>query len=172
MQVLGLLHDQLRVLTAWLQTDEATCRYRGALLQCTYNNIALWRSPEPTGKCRLCASMGRGRRQAQDVFVQPQQQPTLGFGAGVERADVRFQRGCCTPACFTFWVNKVWKSVEGLNAGRWNVAHGGRTEVEMSSRRWMHACKIWELHVKMDSVCLKCEQNQIKINQSSVSELS
>lgn len=105
---------------------------------------------------------GEGRRQAQDVFVQPQQQPTLGFGAGVERADVIFQRGCCTPACFTFWVNKVWRSVEGLSATRWNVAHGGRAEVERSSRRWMHACKIWELHVKMDSVCVWTKSNEKK----------
>lgn len=40
-RVLGLLRDQLRILSAWLQRDEATCRYRGALLQRTYNNIAL-----------------------------------------------------------------------------------------------------------------------------------
>lgn len=64
---------------------------------------------------------------------------------GVERADGIFQRGCCTPACFTFGLTRC----ESLQRGghcpkgyyRWNVAHGGWTAVERSRRRWMHAWK-------------------------------
>lgn len=101
-QVLALLReDQLMNLAAWLQTNKVVCWYRAALLWCTYNNIALWRSPERTGKCRLCASGGGG------VFVQPPTTARAGVWCrGVERADVIFQRGCCTPACFTFGLTR------------------------------------------------------------------
>lgn len=49
----------------------------------SYNNIALWRSPERTGKCCLCAASGWGTGVAGGwggLFVQPQQQPSDGVG--------------------------------------------------------------------------------------------
>lgn len=84
----------------------------------SYNNIALWRSPERTGKCCLCAPAGWTGWWWGGLFVQPQQQPTLGerrAGQGGARQwwDVGrggVQKGRGTPACATFGVNKVWKS--------------------------------------------------------------
>lgn len=45
----------------------------------SYNNIALWRSPERTGKCCLCAPAGWMGWWWGGLFVQPQQQPALGW---------------------------------------------------------------------------------------------
>lgn len=78
----GLLCDQLRILPAWLQTNEAACWYRAALLRCTYNNIALWRSPEHTGKCRLCASTGRGGVRTWICLYSPNNSPCWGLVRG------------------------------------------------------------------------------------------
>lgn len=85
----------------------------------SYNNIALWRSPERTGKCCLCAPAGWMGWRGGGLFVQHQQQPALGWkraGWGEARrwrwcwevGGVQMGRG--TPACATFGVNKVWKS--------------------------------------------------------------
>lgn len=63
---------------------------------------------------------------------------------GVERADVVFQRGCCTPARFTFGLTRCeslqWGGHRPKSYYRWNVACGGWTIVEHSRRRSMYAC--------------------------------
>lgn len=128
-----------------LAPNKHCCWYRAALLWCTYNNNALWRSPERTGKCRLCASEGGGVGPRMCLY-SPNNSPCWALVRGVERADVIFQRGCCTPACFTFGLTRC----ESLQRGghcpksyyRWNVAHGGWTAVERSRRRWMYVRKM------------------------------
>lgn len=115
-QVLVLREDQLRNLNARPQTIKAACWYRAALLWCTYNNIALWRSPERTGKCCLCASEGgRGGVGPRMCLYSPNNSPCWGLVQewGVERADVIFQRGCCAPACFTFRLTRCESRQEG-----------------------------------------------------------
>lgn len=139
-QVLGLLGDQL--IRSFLPGSKHT--RRPADTEVHFCNAPTTTLPSEGHQNLLVNAAfvlpwGGGGDRPRMCLYSPNNSPRWGFGAGVERADVIFQRGCCTPACFTFWVNKVWKSVEGLNAARWNVAHGGRTEAESSSGRWMHA---------------------------------
>lgn len=95
----------------------------------SYNNIALWRSPERTGKCCLCPSAGEGVALGAGLFVQPQHnRPARGWkGEAEERPGRGVQRGRCIPAGFTFGVNKVRTPARGtatamlghFNSWRW-----------------------------------------------------
>ena len=80
------------------QTHITTRWYRAVTLviqraASSYNNIALWRSPERTGKCRLCAQTGEGWRWARGLFVQPQQQRALGWKGEAEKGRERGSGG-------------------------------------------------------------------------------
>lgn len=133
-QALALLRrDRLMNLAAWLQTNKADTE----LHLCDAPTTTLPSEGHQNVLVNAAFVLPRvegGGRWAQDVFVQPQQQPVLGFGVGVERADVIFQRGCCITACFTFGLTRC----ESLQRGgrrprsyyRWNVAYGGWTAGE------------------------------------------
>lgn len=131
----------------------------------SYNNIALWRSPERTGKCCLCALTGWGGARPQGLFVQPQQRTTRGGRGEAEKG----WEGCCTPAGFTFGVNKVWKPAGWrVNFGidcKWimNLSHD-RDQKEV--RELMLVCLLsmktqfesWGVRsTKLDSFKLNCE---------------
>lgn len=81
----------------------------------SYNNIALWRSPERTGKCCLCVStrgLVGGGHWMLSCLHSLNNRPHGVEGGGWERpggGGGGVQRGHCTPASFTFGVNKVWK---------------------------------------------------------------
>lgn len=59
----------------------------------SYNNIALWRSPERTGKCCLCASTGRGGAGRGGVCTAPTTDGTGMEEGGWERAGGRGRGG-------------------------------------------------------------------------------
>lgn len=157
-QVLGLLRDdQLMNLAAWLQTNKAARGYRAALLWCTYNNIALWRSPERTGKCRLCASEWGGARGALGPGCVCTAPTTARAGVWCGRGGKGWcdiSKGLLYTCMLHLWLTRC----ESLQRGghclksyyRWNVAHGGWIAVERSRRRWMYVRN-------MDPVWLICE---------------
>lgn len=106
-----LYTEQTNVMTRWYSRTSVMQRAARS-----YNNIALWRSPEPTGKCCLCMWMW-GRHRTWSCLdslnnrlhgVEGRCWERVG-GGGV----VGVQRGYCTSAGFTFGVNKVWKAAWG-----------------------------------------------------------
>lgn len=66
----------------------------------SYNNIALWRSPERTGKCCLCVStrgLVGGWPLDVELFAQPQQQTTWGGRGRLRKARRGRRRGSKRP---------------------------------------------------------------------------
>lgn len=98
----------------------------------SYNNIALWRSPERTGKCCLCASAERGGVGLRGCLYSPNNRLRwVGRGEAKKKAGRRgwggVQRGRCTPAHFTFGVNKVWTTARVNATGGIYVLYTGCT---------------------------------------------
>lgn len=148
-QVLGLLRDdQLMNLAAWLQTNKAARGYRAALLWCTYNNIALWRSPERTGKCHLCASEwggGEGGVGPRMCLYSPNNSPCWGLVREGWKGLMWYLKGAVVHLHASPLVNKVWKSAE----------RGSLPQelLQVECGTWGVNCS-WEEQEKMD-VCEK-----------------
>lgn len=111
-----------------LAPNKHCCWYRAALLWCTYNNIALWRSPERTGKCRLCASEGGGVGPRMCLY-SPNNSPCWALVRGGGKGWCDISKGLLYTCMLHLWVNKVWKSAErGVTAPR--VITGGMWHME------------------------------------------
>lgn len=59
--------EQTHVTTRWYRAVTSVIQRAAS----SYNNIALWRSPERTGKCRLCARTGRGGAGLRGCLYSP-----------------------------------------------------------------------------------------------------
>lgn len=108
------LTPDLAFLLVLLWTSVMTHWYRAVGPWSSYNNIALWRSPECTGKCCLCALKGRGCTELRGCLYNPNNSLHWVWKGQAEKGPVWGSKGPLYTCMLHLWR---WTKCESVPEG-------------------------------------------------------